>query len=313
MSVGSHTKTVAALRDPAGQAAPSVAQPRRRRDSRRRNMRGWLLILPLLAVNVCVVAWPSLQALGYSFTNWDGVSTPRFIGLANYRMLWRDPSYRDAFEHNLLWMVFFLVVPMSIGLFGAFLLSRITRFQLLFRLIYFVPYTVASIITASIWSSLVSVDNGIGKYLDINFLGSQFWALPTVAFINSWAWWGFLVVIFLTAMRTVSPSLYEAAQLDGAGALRQFRSITLPSIRPTLVFLGLMTIIWSFLAFDYVYVLTSGGPAGATDVVATLLYRTGLQSGQPGYASAMGVVMSLISAAVVVGYMWLRRRKGWVT
>ena len=113
----------------------------------------------------------------------------------------------------------------------------------------------------------------------------------------------------LDALDRIPPP--QASALDGAGPLRQFWSITLPSIRPTFMFLGLMTIIWSFLSFDYVYILTQGGPAGATDVMATLLYRDAFSSRQGGYASAIGVVMALISAVVVTVYLYLRKRKGW--
>lgn len=119
------------------------------------------------------------------------------------------------------------------------------------------------------------------------------------------------MVIFLAAMQGVSPSLYEAAALDGAGPFRQFWSVTLPSIRPTFMFLGLMTIIWSFLSFDYVYVMTQGGPAGATDVLSTLLYREAFASLRAGYASAVGIVMALISGVVVASYLIIRKRKDW--
>jgi raffinose/stachyose/melibiose transport system permease protein len=170
---------------------------------------------------------------------------------------------------------------------------------------------VASVVTAAIWENLLSPEVGLGEVLQVNFLGSQTLALPTVAFVNNWAWWGFLVVVFLAAMQGVDPSLYEAAALDGAGSFRQFWSITLPSIQPTFMFLGLMTIIWSFLSFDYVYILTQGGPAGATDVLSTLLYREAFASLRAGYASAIGIVMALISGLVVAAYLVIRKRKDW--
>jgi raffinose/stachyose/melibiose transport system permease protein len=216
-----------------------------------------------------------------------------------------------ALWHNILWTAFFLVVPMAMGLFGAFALTRIRRFRLLFRVVYFVPYIVASVVTAAIWQNLLSPDVGLGKVVGLNFFGSTTLALPTVAFVNNWAWWGFLVVVFLAAMQGVDPHLYEAAALDGAGPFRQFWSVTLPSIRPTFMFLGLMTIIWSFLSFDYVYVLTQGGPAGTTDVLSTLLYREAFASLRAGYASAIGVVMALISGVVVGVYLAMRSRKAW--
>jgi raffinose/stachyose/melibiose transport system permease protein len=295
--------------------APSMAVPRRRRRgwslTRRRGAIAWLFMLPLIAVNVLVVLAPTALAVYYSFTDWTGIGSANWVGLANYTHMVQDPEFTNAFWHNILWTIFFLIVPMAMGLYGAYMLSRLHRGRLLFRIAYFIPYIVASVVSAAVWQNLLSPNFGLGKILGVNFLGSQNLALPSVAFVNNWAWWGFLVVVFLAAMQGVSPSLYEAAALDGAGPLRQFWSITVPSIRPTFMFLGLMTIIWSFLSFDYVYILTQGGPAGATDVMGTLLYRDAFASRQAGYASAIGIVMALISAVVVTVYLYLRRRKGW--
>jgi raffinose/stachyose/melibiose transport system permease protein len=282
------------------------------RVSRRRGVIAWCFMLPLIVINVLVVLGPSVFALYYSFTEWSGIGAARWVGLANYAELAGDSEFHAALWHNILWTAFFLVVPVAMGLFGAFALTRIRRFRLLFRVVYFVPYIVASVVTAAIWQNLLSPDVGLGTVAGLNFFGSTTLALPTVAFVNNWAWWGFLVVVFLAAMQGVDPHLYEAAALDGAGPFRQFWSVTLPSIRPTFMFLGLMTIIWSFLSFDYVYVLTQGGPAGTTDVLSTLLYREAFASLRAGYASAIGVVMALISGVVVGVYLVMRSRKAWV-
>jgi raffinose/stachyose/melibiose transport system permease protein len=303
----------------AGKLAPgqvrgtgTTPRPGAARVSRRRGVIAWCFMLPLIVINVLVVLGPSVFALYYSFTEWSGIGTARWVGLANFAELAGDSEFHAALWHNILWTAFFLVVPMAMGLFGAFALTRIRRFRLLFRVVYFVPYIVASVVTAAIWQNLLSPDVGLGKVAGLNFFGSTTLALPTVAFVNNWAWWGFLVVVFLAAMQGVDPHLYEAAALDGAGPFRQFWSVTLPSIRPTFMFLGLMTIIWSFLSFDYVYVLTQGGPAGTTDVLSTLLYREAFASLRAGYASAIGVVMALISGVVVGVYLVMRSRKAWV-
>jgi len=116
--------------------------------------------------------------------------------------------------------------------------------------------------------------------------------------------------MFLAAMTGTDPSLYEAARIDGASAWQEFRRITIPSIRPTLMFLSLMTIIWSFLIFDYIYIMTQGGPADATQVVGTLMYQEAFQDQAAGYASAMGLTLGFISICVVVVYTRLRKR-GW--
>lgn len=272
---------------------------------------GWAFMVPLLLINALVVFVPSVLAVAASFTDWDGIGTASFIGLDNYVAMSQDSAFWNAFGHNVLWTVFFLVVPMAMGLFGAFTLTRIRRFRMVYRVVYFIPYIVASVVSASIWRLLLSPDVGLGGLVGLNFLGDPQLALGSVAFINNWAWWGFLLVVFLAAMQGVDPRLYEAAALDGAGPVRQFVSVTLPAISPTFVFLGLMTIIWSFLSFDYVYVLTQGGPAGSTDVLSTLLYRSAFGDLKAGYASAVWVVMAVISGVFVVAYLVIRRVRRW--
>ncbi|MFE4670511.1 carbohydrate ABC transporter permease [Streptomyces sp. NPDC056734] len=303
-------------RPKASQVPPS---PGARRSKVRRNLIGFAFMTPLLVVNIVVIAVPASLSVWYSFTDWTGLGPASFVGLDNYTRLFGDPEFRSALWHNTLWTAFFLTVPMAMGLFGAFLLTRVTRFQMLFRVAYFIPYVVATVVSGSIWESLLDPDQGIGNGLaglgipwltDTNFLGDPDLALGTVAFVNTWQWWGFLVVIFLASMQAVNPSLYEAARLDGATMWQEFWHITLPGIRPTLMFLGLMTVIWSFLIFDYIYILTQGGPAGSTDVLGTLLYRTAFANQEAGYAASIGVVMALISVIAVSGFLWLRR-KGW--
>lgn len=286
---------------------------------RRRAVIAWAFMLPLIIVNVVVIVAPSLESVYYSFTDWSGVGGAHFVGFANYTAMFTSSNFWQAMFHNVLWTAFFLVVPMTMGLLGAFLLSRIRRFQILFRVIYFIPYILATIISAVVWENLLSPTNGVSVGLvslgihalaNVNFLGDPHLALGSVAFVNNWQWWGFLVVMFLAAMQGTNPALYEAARLDGASSWQEFRFVTLPSIRPTLMFLALMTIIWSFLIFDYIYIMTQGGPAGATQVVGTLLYQEAFNDQAAGYASAMGLMLGFISVIVVVAFTRLRKR-GW--
>lgn len=278
---------------------------------RHRTLRGWLFLAPILLVNLVVMAGPGLFSVYYSFTDWDGIGPARWVGLANYTRLLGDPQFLEALLHNLGWTLYFLVVPMGMGLVGAFLLSRVRRFRLLLRVVYFLPYIVATVVNATIWRNLLGPDAGLGRLVGVNFFGSTTFALPSIAVANNWAWWGFLVVVFLAAMQGVNPALYEAAELDGAGKWRQFWHVTLPGIRPTFLFLGLMTVVWSFLIFDYVYILTEGGPAGSSEVLGTLLYRSAFADYEVGYAAAVGLVMTVISALVVTLYLYLRRRLDW--
>ena len=286
---------------------------------RRRLLVAWAFMLPLVAVNLLVILGPSVATVYYSFTDWSGLGAAEFIGLENYRDIFSDADFYGALWHNVFWTVFFLTVPIAMGLLGAFLLSRITRFQMFFRVAFFVPYVVASVVNAALWQNILDPERGIGSALagigiplldGVSFFGDQQLALPTVAFVDNWHWWGFVVLLFLTAMQSVDKELYEAAKMDGAGRWKQFLHVTLPGIRPTLVFVVLMTIISSLLVFDYIYIITQGGPAGATEVVATLMYKEAFQRFEAGYAAALGLAMSFVGGLIVLVFLYLRRR-GW--
>ncbi len=207
---------------------------------------------------------------------------------------------------------------MAVGLLGAYLLSGIKTGQMFFRVAFFIPYVIASVVNSQLWRQLLHPRVGIGAWLaerGINVLnfpifGTRETALYGVAFVDAWHFWGFLVVIYLAAMSAVDTELYEVARLDGATRIQQFRHVTLPSIRPTLVFTILMIIIWSSLVFDYVFMLTGGGPANASEVMATYLYTNAFNRFNVGYAASVGVVMSLWVALAVAGFVYLRRR-GW--
>ena len=286
---------------------------------RRRFLTAWLFMVPLLVVNVLVILGPSVATVNFSFTEWSGIGPAEFVGLENYRDLLADGSFWQAMWHNLLWTIFFLTVPIAMGLLGAFLLSQIKRFQLFFRIAYFIPYVVASVVNAAIWQNILDPERGIGSslasigipFLDgVSFFGNTRLALPSVAFVNNWAWWGFILLLFLTALQSVDQELYDAAKIDGANRWQQFLNVTLPGIRPTFIFVVLLTIINSLLVFDYIFIITRGGPAGASEVVGTLMWKEAFERFEAGYASAMGLGLSFVSGVIVLIFIFLRRR-GW--
>ena len=286
---------------------------------RRRRLTAWLFMVPLLVVNVLVILGPSVATVFFSFTEWSGIGPAEFVGLENYRDLLADGSFWQAMWHNVLWTILFLTVPIAMGLLGAFLLSQIKRFQLFFRIAYFIPYVVASVVNAAIWKNILDPERGIGSalasmgipFLDgVSFFGNTRLALPSVAFVNMWVWWGFILLLFLTALQSVDQELYDAAKIDGANRWQQFLNVTLPGIRPTFIFVVLLTIINSLLVFDYVFIITQGGPAGASEVVGTLMWKEAFERFEAGYASAMGLGLSFIAGVIVLIFIFLRRR-GW--
>lgn len=278
----------------------------------------WSFVLPILLLNFIVVLVPSLFSIYVSFTEWSGYGNPTFVGLQNFQELFQDRVFFKALGNNLLWTAFFLTVPIAMGLLGAYLLSSIKRGQLFYRLAFFIPYVVSSVVNTQIWRFLLNPRSGIGAWLAehgitfLNFavLGNRDTALIGVAFVDSWHFWGFLVVIYLAAMTAVDTELYEVARLDGATRVQQFWYVTLPSIRPTLVFTILMIIIWSSLTFDYVYIMTGGGPAHASEVMSTFLYNQAFSRFEIGYAASVGVMMT-IWVMITVSIFVVLRKRGW--
>jgi len=301
-------------------ARPSAsAGARRRQRLLRKGVVPWLFVLPTLLINLVVVLGPSLSAFYYALTDWSGVGTAEFVGLANFqRLFFEDPSFGRAFLNNIVYLVIFLTLPMVMALGGASLLAPVRRGAMLFRIGLFIPYVLPSVIVVFIWVALMDPGRGVGAqlaklgipWLDQPFLGRTSTALPSIAFIDNWHWWGFLMVLFLAGMQGIPADLYEAARIDGASRWQEFRDVTLPGIRPTVVFMILMTSIGAFLVFDYIWILTQGGPAGASEVLATLVFKAAFNNFEAGYAAAIGLVMSLLAGAIISVFVFLRRR-GW--
>jgi raffinose/stachyose/melibiose transport system permease protein len=279
----------------------------------------WLFILPLLLLHIFVVAIPAITGVYYSLTDWSGIGEANFIGLENFRQLiFEDEAFRRALGNNIIWLLFFLTVPFALALLASSLLARIRWGGMAYRTILFIPYLLPSVVTATIWRNLLSPRLGIGAQLahlgipglDIAFLGRSDTALLAIAFVDNWHYWGFLMVLFLTAMQSIPTELYDAARIDGANRWHEFWYVTLPGIRPVVLFMLMMTAIWSFLVFEYIWILTQGGPAGASEVLGTVVFKNAFNRFQAGYGAAQGVTISMFAGCIVLLFIYLRRR-GW--
>lgn len=301
------------------EAALSTGAGRRRwQRTWRRVVLPWLFMAPLLLLNVVVILGPSVGSACFAFTEWSGLGPAKWVGLANFKRMVGDRVFRIAFANNLRWTLIFLTVPIGMGLLGSALLAPVKRFGMFYRVVYFVPHVIATVVNAHIWRNILHPTMGIGpmlaekglKFMNVPFFGNRHTVFYAIAWVDNWQWWGFLVVLYLAAMQAIDTELYEEARLEGASRWQEWRFVTLPGILPTLVFTVLMTIIWSFLVFDYVYLLTQGGPAHASEVLATEVFNSAFFRFEVGYAAAIGVTMSFICALVVAGFVLLRRR-GW--
>lgn len=296
--------------------APPVAATWRRAATRRW-LPGLIFLAPALLVHLAVVGIPAVVTFGLALFNWDGLKAPVFVGLGNFaEILTRDEVFVRAFGNNLRWVAFFLTVPVLLGLAAAVLMSGVGRVQLLYRTLYFLPYIFPAAVVARMFNYLYhpfygvnAIFKGVGlRDLAHPWLGDPNLALWSVLFASFWHFWGFDFLVFLAALQQIDRSLYESAAVEGASRWQTFWYITLPLLRPTLVFILLITTLWSFNAFDYVYIMTQGGPAHATEMMATHIFSTAVADRRAGYASALAVMLTLISSGVIGVYIYLRRK-----
>ncbi len=270
----------------------------------------WVAAFPFLApaliLNIGIILLPSMATVFLAFFEWSGLDIPQFVGIRNFVTVFADSLFLKSLTHNIVWTVIFITVPVVMGLAGAELLRRTGKE--LFQPIYFFPVILPVVVIGLVWRYIYHPIRGLGKVFGVSPLGHPSTALYAIAFANIWAWWGFLCAVFYSATQSISKDLYEAAKLDGATGWQEFRHITLPQIAPTLIFMEVMTIIWSFQVFDWIWVTTQGGPAGSTELLATLLYKKAFHAYKMGEASAIGVLISLFGFTGVGLYYYLSQK-----
>jgi raffinose/stachyose/melibiose transport system permease protein len=302
---------------PAGVQRMSVSRLQRSRFWRR-EIFPWVLLAPALLLNIVVVLVPALSAIYFAFTDWPGLGPARWVGLANFQRMLSDEEMIIAFANNVRWLALSLTLPVGLALLVATLIASVKRGQKLFRAIFFLPVVLATVVIAQMWRDLYHPFRGLGAMLGdmgftfakINFLGDPNIALYSVYLPNLWHVWGFQLIIYLAALQQVDPHLYEAARMDGANRWQQFWHVSLPGIRPTLLFMLMISAIGSMLVFDFIYLMTQGGPGYASQVLAYKLFKEAFLNFRAGYASAIGLTVSLFCGVFVLIFITLRRR-GW--
>ena len=270
---------------------------------------GYLYVLPGFLVYAVFALYPLLKAVYLSLFQWDGLTLGTWVGLANYIEVLTDDRLRSAFGHALVLMVFFAVFPLLIGLVLASILHRAkVRGLSFFRTVVFLPQVIAMVVIAVAWRRIYAPDGSINQLLTAlgleswtrGWLGEYVFALPAVGLIGTWFETGLVTVLLLAGMGRISKDLYEAARLDGAGALREFFAVTLPSVRGEIAVALTLTVIASLKTFDLIYLTTSGGPGHQTTVPSYEVYRQAFELGQVGLACTIGVCLTVIIFAISV-------------
>ena len=263
------------------------------------------MALPALVFFIAFGVVPLLGVLGLSFTRWDGIGAIHPAGFDSWRKVLVDPGLPHALYVTFLVMILSWLVqtPASI-LIGVFLASH-ARYRGVLAVLFFIPLLLSSAAIAVAYKALLDPNFGLGAGLQIGFL-SQDWlgedklAVGVVVFIVSWQFIPFHSLIYQGAVRQIPRSMYEAAEIDGAGRIRQFWSVTLPQLKYTIVTSSTLMVVGSLTFFDLIFVLTAGGPGDATRVLALDMYKTGFQANLMGPASAIAVILVLVAFALAI-------------
>ena len=261
---------------------------------------GYLFIAAPVISTVAFLLIPMLTSLWWSFNDYSGLQPARFVGLANYlELLTKDDIFHRALRNTTLFVILGMGIGPTLGLITALLLNQKVAFRSLFRTAYFLPVMTSMVVVATIWrvlynrSGLLNVALAWLGLSPVGWLADPQWALFSVVIASVWQGFGFETVVFLAALQSIPRELYEAATVDGANAWHRLLNITLPSLRPVLLFVYIYGIIGSYQVFDQVFVMTGGGPVYSTTSVVYYLFSK-FQDLRLGYASAIAYILFII-------------------
>ncbi|WP_331748855.1 sugar ABC transporter permease (plasmid) [Streptomyces sp. NBC_00984] len=287
---------------PAPAPAPSGSR------SRRHRLGPLLYVLPALLFYAAFVIAPWLHSVWISFWNWNGIGAATWAGLDNYAAVFNEPALRSALLHSFVFILFYTVIPVGLGLVLAALVASVPwRAMPVIRTVIFLPQVLPLVAVGVVWKWIYSEDGplnqllraiGLGDFARA-WLGDFTWALPTVGLIGTWVSTGLCFLLLLSGIGKIDPSLYEAASLDGAGRLRQFWHITVPGLRKEIGVACTVTVIAALAGFDVVYVMTGGGPGYSTMVPGVQVYQLVFTAGRVGTACALATVLSVLTCAVM--------------
>jgi len=288
--------------------------PRRREERAPGDPRNiaWLYVLPGLLFYLLFTLAPLVHTVYYSLFSWDGLTGKVYIGAKNYGDALADHQLAWSFVHSGILILFYAVVPIVIGLALTAALTRhpVRGFRF-FRTALFLPQLVAGVVIAQAWTWIYDENGPLNKFLRLIGLGSAVrpwlgdfdWALPSIGAIGTWVTYGLCMVLFVAGVQKIPDSLYDAARVDGAGAVREFFAVTFPGLRGEVVVAFVLTTINALRSFDIVYNTTSGGPGNETVVPSLYMYQNAFLFNKVGYAAAVATILALaifVLAAIVL-------------
>lgn len=285
---------------------------------RRWEWSGLLFLAPGFAIYAAFTLQPIGRTVWTSFFAWDGLTRARWVGLGNYADVLSDPLVWAALRHALAFVVFYAFLPTAIGLVLAGLMSRIRiRGMTTWRTLLFVPQVLSSVVVAVAWRWIYDDTGPLNAALRAIGLGglARTWlgdfdtALPAIGLVGTWVQFGLCLMLFLAGAQRIAPELYEAARIDGAGAIREFFVVTVPGLRNEMRVALVLTVIFALRNFDIVWNTTSGGPGAATTVPSVYVYQGAFVTREVGRAATVAVLLTILILAVAALIMRLARER----
>ncbi len=277
----------------------------------------FVMLLPALVFMALLIAFPLGKVVhdAFSHVHLINKSLSGFAGIENFQTIVEDEHFNQAVKNTVIWTIFSVAGEYLMGMITAVLLNQKFKGRAIFRTCIFIPWLVPIIVAGMTWDWMLNPEFGIVNYLmknmglisnSINFLGDSKYALATVIFVNIWRSFPYYTISFLSAMQSIPGDLSEAAAIDGAGMFRRFFSVTLPQLRSVSLVILFIHVIWTAVNFDFIWVMTEGGPNYATETLPVMIYRYSMRKFDVGAASALSTMM--FSVMVILFIFYYRKR-----
>ena len=287
---------------------------------RKREIQYGLFVLPAFIIFLIFFFLPVLQTLGYSVTDRKMIpDNTQFVGIQNFVTLFTDtPEFFIALKNNIFFTVVVTALQSLIAFILALVLDQKLRGRNFFRTYFFAPVVISSVAVSLIWAFMFDPNTGVLNslfdilglgFLKQNWLGDENVAMFSIALVQIWQWVGFEMVIFMAGLNNIPQDYYEVAKVSGATYFQTLFRVVIPQMKPTILTAGVLTTVGCFKVFDLVYIMTSGGPVHATEVIAKLIYDYAFSYGKMGLASALSVILLAVIMFVGFGQMYLLRDK----
>lgn len=275
-----------------------------------------LFVVPTVAMYFLFFIYPTITSFVFGFTDWDGLNARQFIGLDNFVNAFKDAEFRSSIWNNLIILLFSCCIQVPLIIVFSLLISNVKRFQGFYKTTVFMPSILSTSIIGILWGYIYDPDVGLlNNFLNlfgidpIYWLAEPKWAMFSILLTNAWQWMGFYIVLILAAILGIPKDIDEAAMIDGATGVQRAWYLTVPLIRPIINVVIMLSIAGALRVVDIVLVMTGGGPAGSTEVMASYMVNKAIKYGDYGYGSALSIIIFVIALVLTALYQLLIARR----